>query len=114
MLADADPFVCRKAAESLGSYRDAVAAAALVAFLKQSQERNQWAGELAQQALQQISGAADLAPQPRGELRGGSKREASKPNLAKTGRSIGTETPATSRGARLCRARATSPCWRRP
>ncbi|MEC8253484.1 MAG: HEAT repeat domain-containing protein [Planctomycetota bacterium] len=59
MLADADPFVCRKAAESLGSYRDAVAAAALVAFLKQSQARNEWAGELAaQQALQQISGAA--------------------------------------------------------
>lgn len=59
MLADGDPFVRRKAAESLGGYRHAVAAAALVSFLEQGKQRNEWPEELAaQKALQQMSGAA--------------------------------------------------------
>lgn len=58
MLADRDPFVRRKAAETLASYPDAVAVDALVAFLAASKAREEWPGELAaQQALQQIAGA---------------------------------------------------------
>ncbi|MCK5941862.1 MAG: HEAT repeat domain-containing protein, partial [Planctomycetes bacterium] len=58
MLADEDPFVRKKAAETLANYPDAVAAAALVAFLELSKQRNDWPGEVAaQHALQQIAGA---------------------------------------------------------
>lgn len=58
MLGDEDPFVRRKAAETLGDYPDAVAAEALVDFLELSKERNEWPGELAaQKALQQIAGS---------------------------------------------------------
>ena len=48
----------KKAAETLANYPDAVAAAALVAFLELSKQRNDWPGEVAaQHALQQIAGA---------------------------------------------------------
>jgi HEAT repeat protein len=63
-LGDEDPFVRRKAAEALGSYRDAVAASALVGFLEQSKQRNEWSGELAaQQSLQKIAGKKGLRTQ---------------------------------------------------
>jgi len=59
MLEDEDTFVRRKAAEALGSFADAVAADALVAFLEASKARNEWPGELAaQKALQQIAGTS--------------------------------------------------------
>lgn len=59
MLADRDPFVRRKAAETLASYPDAIAADALVDFLAASKEQEAWPSELAaQQALEQIAGAA--------------------------------------------------------
>ena len=58
MLADEDPFVRRKAAETLANYPGAGAAAALVAVLEASKAREEWPSELAaQQALQQIAGA---------------------------------------------------------
>ncbi|MFN3244632.1 MAG: HEAT repeat domain-containing protein [Planctomycetota bacterium] len=58
MLQDGDPFVQRKAAETLASYPDAIAAGALVDFLESCKERNEWNGELAaQNALQQIAGS---------------------------------------------------------
>ena len=57
MLGDEDPFVRRKAAETLANYPDATAAAALVAFLAESKDREEWPCELAaQQALQEIAG----------------------------------------------------------
>ncbi len=78
-LEDGDPFVRRKAAESLGSYPDAVAAAALVGFLEQSKQRNEWPGEVAaQKALQRIAGTSGLRTAAAwrrfaDELRGGSE-----------------------------------------
>ena len=79
LLEDGDPFVRRKAAESLGSYPDAVAAAALVGFLEQSKQRNEWPGEVAaQKALQRIAGTSGLRTAAAwrrfaDELRGGSE-----------------------------------------
>lgn len=58
MLGDEDAFVQRKAAETLASYPDAIAAGALVDFLEHCKKSNEWNGELAaQNALQQIAGS---------------------------------------------------------
>jgi len=57
MLDDDDPFVRRKAAETLENYRDAVAAGALVDYLDRSKQREDFDGELqAQKSLQAIAG----------------------------------------------------------
>ena len=58
MLADEDPFVRRKAGDSLARYKDPVAATALVDFLESCKESGDLAGELAaQKALQAIAGS---------------------------------------------------------
>jgi hypothetical protein len=58
MLADEDPFVRRKAGESLARYKDRIAATALVDFLESCKKSKDWAGELAaQKALQVMAGS---------------------------------------------------------
>lgn len=60
MLADEDPFVRRKAGESLGNYRDRTAANALVDFLESCKEDEDWTGELAAQKALRIMAKAKL------------------------------------------------------
>tara|TARA_R110002072_G_scaffold299403_5_gene474941 strand:- start:27658 stop:28641 length:984 start_codon:yes stop_codon:yes gene_type:complete len=58
MLADEDPFVRRKAGESLAAYKDRAAATALVDYLESCKTAKDWTGELAaQKALQAIAGS---------------------------------------------------------
>ena len=57
MLGDEDPFVRRKAGESLARYKDRIAATALIDYLESCMSSEDSAGELAaQKALQAISG----------------------------------------------------------
>jgi len=60
MLGDEDPFVRRKAGESLGNYRDRTAANALVDFLDACKEKEDWTGELAAQKALRIMAKAKL------------------------------------------------------
>lgn len=58
MLGDEDPFVRRKAGESLANYKDRRAATALVDYLEQCKRQEDWNGEMAaQKALQMIAGS---------------------------------------------------------
>lgn len=64
MLADVDPFVRRKAGESLANYRDRTAATALVDFLDACKEAKDWTGELAAQKALQIMAKAKSPRSP--------------------------------------------------